>query len=73
MYRKHAVVAGSGDKFTDLNKRVDSHDSHVRLTLSIVHEVQINKFLQLQIISLHAVDDIRKQSTAKQYRTALTN
>ena len=46
-----------------LHKRVDSHDSHVGLVLGIVHQVQVYQLLQLQVVCLHAVDDIRKKST----------
>lgn len=44
-----------------LHKAVDSHDGHVRLTLGVVHQVQIHQLLQLQVISLHAVYHIWKQ------------
>lgn len=46
-----------------LDKAVNGHDGHVRLTLGIVHKVQVNQFLQLQVISLHAVYHIWKQGT----------
>lgn len=49
-----------------LYKAVNSHDGHVRLTLGIVHKVQVNQFLQLQVIGLHAVYHIWKQGTKKQ-------
>jgi len=59
-------MLGCTELLTDLNKCVDSHDSHVGLTLCIVHQVEVDEFLQLQVISLHAVDNVREQSTAKQ-------
>lgn len=44
-----------------LHKAVDCHDGHVRLALGVVHEVQVDQLLQLQVISLHAVHYIREQ------------
>lgn len=44
-----------------LDKRINSHNSQVRLTLGVVHQVQVDKLLQFQIIRLHAVDHIREQ------------
>lgn len=46
---------------TNLNKSVDGHDSHVWLRFSIVHEIQVDQFLQLQVICLHAVYYIGEQ------------
>ena len=50
-------------------KGIDSHDSHIWLRLSVVHEIKVHKFLQLQIIGLHTIDDIRKQSTINQIKS----
>ena len=50
----------------DLDEGVDGHDGHVRLTLGVVHEVEIDELLQLQVVGLHAVDDVREQRTAQQ-------
>lgn len=47
-----------------LYKGVHSHDSHVWLTLGIVHQVQIDKLFQFQVVRLHAVHDVGEQSTA---------
>ena len=44
-----------------LDECVDCHNGHVGLTLGIVHEVEVDKFLQLQILSLHTVDHVREQ------------
>ena len=46
-----------------LDKSIHSHNSHVRLRFSIIHQVQIHQFFQLQIISLHTVHNIREQRT----------
>ena len=48
---------------TVLNKCVDSHDDgHVGLRLSIVHQIQVDQLLQLQVVCLHAVDHVREES-----------
>lgn len=47
----------------NLDEGVDGHDGHVRLGLCIVHQIEIHQLLQLKIVRLHAVDDVRKQST----------
>lgn len=46
---------------TNLDESVHSHNSHVRLWFSVVHQIQVNQFLQLQIVSLHTVDNIWKE------------
>lgn len=48
-----------------LNKAVDSHDGHIWLTLGIVHQVQVHKLLELQVISLHAVHNIWEKRAGK--------
>lgn len=48
-------------KLRYLDERVDRHDGHVRLALSIVHQVQIHQLFQLQIVGLHAVHHIGEQ------------
>lgn len=45
-------------KSTHLHERVDSHDGHVGLGLCVVHQVQIDELLELQVVGLHTVDDI---------------
>jgi len=45
-----------------LNERVDCHDGHVGLGLCVVHQIQIDEFLELQIVGLHAINNIRKES-----------
>ena len=45
-----------------LDKCVDRHNCQIGLALGIVHQIQINQLLQLQIISLHAIDHIGEQS-----------
>lgn len=44
-----------------LNERVDGHDGHIGLRLGVVHQVQIDQLLQLEIVRLHAVDDVREE------------
>lgn len=48
-----------------LHKAVDSHDGHVWLAFGIVHQVQVDQLLQLQVVSLHAVDNVREQRAAQ--------
>lgn len=55
-----------------LYKGVNSHDSHVWLTLGIVHQVEVDQFFQFQVIRLHAVDDVREQSTEQGTRHYVT-
>uniref|UniRef100_A0A6B0UVI6 Uncharacterized protein n=1 Tax=Ixodes ricinus TaxID=34613 RepID=A0A6B0UVI6_IXORI len=43
-------------------KCVHSHYSHIRLTLCVVHEVQVHQFLQLQVVRLHAVHHVGEES-----------
>jgi hypothetical protein len=47
---------------THLNERVDCHDCHVWLRFCVVHEIQIHELLKLQIVGLHAVDDVGEES-----------
>ena len=47
-----------------LDKGVDSHEGEVGLCLGIAHEVQVHELLQLQVVRLHAVHNIREQCTA---------
>ena len=44
-----------------LDKRVYCHDSQVRLRLGIIDEIEINQLLELHVVSLHAVDNIREE------------
>lgn len=53
---------------THLDKRIHSHDSHIGLTLGVIHQIEIYKFLEFKIVSLHAIDDVRKQGTGQQKR-----
>ena len=46
-----------------LDKCVDGHDGHIWLRLGIIHQVQIHKFLQFQVVCLHTVHHIGKQGT----------
>lgn len=50
------------DARTNLNECIDRHDCHIGLRFCIVHQIQVNQFFQLQIIRLHTVNDIGKQS-----------
>lgn len=49
---------------SNLNECIDSHDSQIWLTLGIVHEIKIDELLQLNVIGLHAIHDIREERTA---------
>lgn len=44
-----------------LGEGVDSKNGQVRLGFGVVHEVEVHKFLQLQVVSLHAVYNISKE------------
>lgn len=44
-----------------LHKAVDGHNGHIWLTFGIVHQVQVDQLLQLQVVGLHAVHNIRKE------------
>ena len=46
----------------NLHKSVDSQNGQIRLALSIIHDVQINEFFQLQVISHHALHNLREQN-----------
>lgn len=46
-----------------LDKGIDSHYGHVRLTLGVIHQIEIDKLLEFEIVRLHAIDDIGKQRT----------
>lgn len=48
--------------FADLNKGVNSHNSHVWLRLGIIHEIKVDQLLKFKVVSLHAVDNIREES-----------
>lgn len=49
------------DSRAHLNERVDGHDGHIGLRLGVVHQVQIDQLLQLEVVRLHAVDDVREE------------
>lgn len=55
-----------------LYEGVDCHDSHIWLTLGIVHQVEVNQLLQFQVVCLHAVDNIWEQSTGGETRYYVT-
>lgn len=44
-----------------LDECVDRHDRHVRLTLGIVHQIQVYKLFQFQVIRLHAIYNVREK------------
>eukprot|EP00882_Tetradesmus_deserticola_P032877 GHRQ01037512.1.p2 GENE.GHRQ01037512.1~~GHRQ01037512.1.p2 ORF type:complete len:129 (+),score=4.43 GHRQ01037512.1:573-959(+) len=44
-----------------LDECVDCHDSQIRLCLGIVDEVEVHQLLKLQVLRLHAVDDMGEQ------------
>lgn len=46
---------------TYLDKCINCHDGHIRLALGIIHQIKIYKFLQFQVVCLHAVNNIREQ------------
>lgn len=60
-----ALFFGGGleeaDSRAHLNERVDGHDGHIGLRLGVVHQVQIDQLLQLEVVRLHAVDDVREE------------
>lgn len=51
------------ETFSCLDKAVDGHDGHIRLALGVVHQVEVNQLLQLQVVCLHAVHHIWEQRT----------
>ena len=55
------ISKGIKTAITHLDKGVHTHDGEVRLGLSIVDEVQVNQLFELQVVRLHAVDDVWKQ------------
>ena len=55
---------GGATSRTYLNERIDSHDGHVGLTFSIVHQIEINEFLQLQVVRLHTVHHVGEEGAA---------
>merc|ERR1719452_276143 len=61
----HSSHSQGSDKgvgvLTILDECVDCHNGHVRLGLGIVHKVEIHQLLQLQVVSLHAVDHVWKE------------
>ena len=46
---------------THLDKGVHSHDGQVRLRLCVVDEVQVHQLLQLQVLCLHAIHNVREE------------
>jgi len=44
-----------------LDESVDRHDGHVRLRLGVVHQVEVDELLELQVVCLHAVDHVGKE------------
>lgn len=56
-----------------LHEAVDSHDGHVRLALGVVHQVEIDQLLELQVIGLHAVNHVWKQRAGRRQTQTLHN
>ena len=46
---------------SNLGEGVDSQNGQVRLRLGVVHQVQVDQLLELQVVCLHAVDHIREE------------
>ena len=57
--------ASCKNKMADLGKSVDCQNGQIWLRFSIIHEIQVNQFLKLQIVRLHTIDDIRKQGAVE--------
>ena len=51
--------------FTVLGEGVDSQNGQVRLRLGVIHQVEVDKLLQLKVISLHAVHHVSKEGAAR--------
>lgn len=49
-------------KTTNLDKCVDGQDRQFGLCFGIVHQVQIHQFLELNVVCLHILQDVRKQA-----------
>ena len=47
--------------FAILRECVDSQDGQVWLRLGVVHQVEIDKLLQLEVVCLHAVHHVSKE------------
>jgi len=50
---------------THLGEGVDSEYGEVGLRLGVVHEVEVDQFLELQVVSLHAVHHIGEQGAGE--------
>lgn len=61
---KECVVLYS-DGNCNLDEGVDGHDGHVGLALGVVHQVEVDQLLQLQVVRLHAVHHVREQRAAQ--------
>lgn len=48
-------------RVSHLGKGVHSEDGQVRLRLGVVHQIQVDQFLQLQAVRLHTVDHVWEQ------------
>ncbi len=43
------------------HERVHRHDGHVRLRLRVVHQVEVDQLLELEVVRLHAVHHVREE------------
>lgn len=55
--------------FTILGESVDGENGQIGLRLSVVHEVEVDKLLELQVVCLHAVDHISKEGAGGGWRS----
>ena len=53
---------------TDLDEGIDRHDGHVGLGFGVIHQVEVDEFLQLRVAGLHTVNDVREEGAANNKR-----
>ena len=53
---------------TDLDEGIDRHDGHVGLGFGVIHQVEVDEFLQLRVARLHTVNDVREEGAANNKR-----
>ena len=53
---------------TDLDEGINRHDGHVGLGFGVIHQVEVDKFLQFRVARLHTVNDVREEGAANNKR-----
>ena len=60
--------ARGSHRHTDLDECINRHDGHVGLGFGVIHQVEVDEFLQFRVARLHTVNDVREEGAANNKR-----